>query len=154
MQMVFLGGTAGNPADPAYNRWREDRVIPVLCAVGIPADCLFNPVVTDWNSEAQRREDEIKSDPNTFMLYVITNPRTSGSEVSAYSLVELVIALYDEPKRTVVAFDTSELSPNTAKALTKAISDLRKRFPSAPIFDSIEDATSWLAGRLLIPKVG
>lgn len=148
MQRVFLGGTAGNPADPAYNRWREDRVIPALCAAGIPADCLFNPVVTDWNSEAQRREDEIKSDPNTFMLYVITNPRTSGSEVSAYSLVELVMALYDEPKRTVVAFDTSELSPNTAKAITKAMNDLCRRFPSAPIFDSIEDATGWLAGRL------
>ena len=149
MQRVFLGGTAGSPADPAYNRWREDRVIPALCAAGIPTDYLFNPVVTDWNSEAQRREDEIKSDPNTFMLYVITNPRTSGSEVSAYSLVELVMALYDEPGRTVVAFDTSELSPNMAKAITKAMNDLCRRFPSAPIFDSIEDATDWLAGRLV-----
>jgi hypothetical protein len=32
------------------------------------------------------------------------------------------------------------------------MSDLRKRFPSAPIFDSIEDAIGWLADCLLILK--
>lgn len=149
MQRIFLGGTAGNPTSPTYNRWREERVIPALLAAGVQDNAFFNPVVTDWNDEAQRKEDEIKGDPNTLLLYVIANPRSPNNEVSAYSLAESIMALYDNPHRTVVAFDTSELSSHVAKAMVKVIKDLHRRFPSAPIFDSIEAATNWLANRLL-----
>ncbi len=148
-QRVFLGGTSGKPSMSWYNRWREDKVIPALLAAGISANLLFNPVVTDWSDEAQCREDEIKNDSDTIMLYFICNPHTSGNETSGYSLVELTMALYDHPQRTVVAFDTSEMSPDVAKAMNKAMNDLRRRFPSAPIFDSIETVTNWLADHLL-----
>ncbi len=139
--LVFLGGTVGE------NHWREEQVIPALLGQGIPAAWLFNPVVADWNEQAQRREDAAKR-AATYLLFVIANPGTPGNEVSAYSLVETVMALYDQPERVVVALDATRLSPPVAKAMRKAFADLSARFPQAPIFAEIGEATSFLASRL------
>lgn len=139
--LVFLGGTAGN------NHWREERVIPELLARGISEKALFNPIVSDWNEEAQAKEDEVKRTAD-YMLFVISNPLTPGNEVSAYSLVEAVMALYDDPNRTVVALDTTGMSPHVTRAMVKAFKDLRRRFPGAPIFDSLDEAINWLARHL------
>jgi hypothetical protein len=140
---VFLGGTAGD------NHWREEVVIPQLKARGVPEGLLFNPIVSDWNEEVQAREDEVKRTAR-YMLFVISNPMTPGNEVSAYSLIEAVMALYDDYSRTVVALDTTGMSPHVVKAMKKGFKDLRNRFPDAPIFDDITSAVSWLAYKLLI----
>ncbi len=47
-KLVFLGGTSGN------NNWR-DHFISILVSKGIKEEILFNPVVKDWNEEAQAR---------------------------------------------------------------------------------------------------
>lgn len=150
-QRIFLGGTSGKISSPSYNRWREDKFIPMLVAKGIEKEYLFNPVVENWTDEVQRLEDAIKDDPETIMFYFISNPRTPGNEVSNYSLVELTMALYDNPRRTVAVFDVSENSPDIAKAIRKIISDLKQRFPHGFIFDSLEEAAIWLAEHFCKP---
>ncbi len=143
MHQVFLGGTCGS------NPWREQLVIPGLLARGIPAQALFNPVVAQWDAQAQAREDEAKRTA-TYQLYVIANPdpQAQTANLSAYSLVELVMALYDAPERTVVVFATTGMADHTAKAIRKAAQDLYERFPSAPIFTDYTDAVEWLAAHL------
>jgi hypothetical protein len=143
-KQVFLGGTCGS------NNWREEVVIPALRKRGVPEDALFNPVVEHWTDEARRREDEVKATAD-YQLYVIASPDpTSGTaNVSAYSLVELVMSLYDAPERTVAMFDTSGMPKHTAKGMLKTYTDLCSRFPQGTIFKDDYDALAdWLADRL------
>ena len=60
---VFLGGTCNG------SKWR-DQLIPLL-----KID-YFNPVVKDWNEEAQAEEERQKAESD-FCLYVIT-PKMTG----------------------------------------------------------------------------
>jgi len=140
---LFLGGTCGE------NQWREDIVIPGLVSRGVDPALIFNPVVDDWNEEAQAREDELKR-TTRYMLYVIASPNPDGvsANVSAYSLVELIMSLYDAPRRTVALFDTTGMAPHAAKAIKKSMQDLRQRFPHAPIFSEYTALLDWLAGEL------
>jgi hypothetical protein len=134
---VFLGGTVGT------NTWR-DEVIPELMRRGIPAEVLYEPPVDDWTEEIQAREDAAKRQAS-YQLYVIARPGGSSDAVSAYSLVEAVMGLYDRPGQTVVAFDTSGMTGHALKAMRKIIRDLQDRFPDAPIFDNNRGAAiDWL----------
>jgi hypothetical protein len=45
--------------------------------------------------------------------------------------------------------DTSGMPSHTAKAMTKAIDDLRKRFPSASIFEDYISAVEYLEQKLI-----
>ncbi|HEX6537537.1 MAG TPA: nucleoside 2-deoxyribosyltransferase domain-containing protein [Gemmatimonadaceae bacterium] len=137
--MIFLGGTCGD------NDWRRERAIPLLRELGVPASEIFDPVVDDWDEAAQAREDAAKRDAR-FVLFYIGNPRAHDSEVSAYSLVEAVMALYDQPARAVVVFGPEEFSPGTAKHLRKCEMDLRRRFPEGAIFASLDHALRAIAG--------
>jgi hypothetical protein len=141
---VYLGGTVG------VNDWR-DRVTASLAAQGVDVGLFFNPVVGDWNQEAQTREDRVKATA-PHLVYVIGNPGTPGNEVSAYSLVELVLALVDDrdqgTRRTVAVFDTTGMSDHVTRAITKTVRDLKQRFPDAAILDSIDELIDWLAARL------
>lgn len=141
--MIFLGGTVG------ANNWRTEIVIPSLIERGIPAKTLFNPVVEHWDKQAQEREDEAKRVAD-YLFYVLASPDPYGhtSNVSAYSLVEVTMHLYDELERTVVVLDTAGMPKHTAKAMAKAISDLRKRFPGASIFDDYKSAIDYLTLKL------
>jgi len=143
--VVFLGGTVGT------NNWRDD-LITAVTARGVNPAQLFNPVVDDWNDEAQRREDEIKTTAR-YVLFYIALPGTAGNEVSIYSLVELVLALMDDRDtgrdRTVAAFNTEGMSPHVAKHINKAVHDLRARFPHAAILDTRRDLEDWLVERLV-----
>jgi hypothetical protein len=145
--MIFLGGTVG------ANNWRTEIVIPSLIERGVPAETLFNPVVEHWDKQAQEREDEAKRVAD-YLLYVLASPDPHGhtSNVSAYSLVEATMHLYDALDRTVVVLDTAGMPRHTAKAMTKAVSDLRKRFPDAPIFDDYKHAIEYLALKLTEQK--
>lgn len=142
--IVFLGGTCGD------NHWREEIVIPGLVQRGIDPSRLFNPVVEHWDEEAQKREDETKRSAH-YMLYVIASPDPQHAEinnVSAYSLVELVMALYDAPDRTVALFDTTGMAGHVVKAINKSVKDLQARFPQAPVFTDYTELVDWLAERL------
>lgn len=141
---IFLGGTCGD------NHWRENIVIPGLLERGIASEQMFNPVVEHWDEAAQQREDQAKAHA-AYQLYVIASPDPSAPDVanvSAYSLVEATMSLYDASQRTVVLVDTTGMDRHTAKAITKAAMDWRKRFPAAPIFIEYPVLIEWLANEL------
>lgn len=140
-KLVFLGGTAAN------NNWR-DGFIQTLVARGVPHGCIFNPVVKDWNEEAQRREEKAKVVASHTVFY-ISDPKQDGNPLSAYSMVEATMALYDMPERSVVVFDTEGMSGHPLKAMNQTLKVLRKRFPKANIFNTAENALDWLSYNLL-----
>lgn len=141
MRIVFLGGTAAN------NPWRE-YLIADLRMRGVDPDLLFNPVVADWNEAAQAREEEAKASAS-FHLYYIADPMQPGNPLSAYSMVEATMELYDRPETAVVVFDTVGMDGHPLKAMNQCAKVLRRRFPNANIFSSREEAEDWLVGQLL-----
>ncbi len=84
---VFLGGTCNESV------WREE-LMGMLCADVNP----FNPVVDDWNVEAQANEDWHKANDD-FCLYVLT-PEMAG----VYSIFEVADDSNKRPQRTVCCF--------------------------------------------------
>ena len=82
MMEVFLGGTCNG------STWREE-LIPKL-----KID-YFNPVVEDWNEEAQRKEIE-KRETCDFCLYVITKEMKG-----VYSIAEVVDDSNKRPEKTI-----------------------------------------------------
>lgn len=137
---VFLGGTCGE------NNWREN-FIEKLTKMGVDKHKLFNPIVSNWDEEAQKKEDQAKEE-SKYLLFYIANPNTKGNEVSAYSLIELTMNLYDNPDSTIAVLDDSELSPDVSKALNKGFRDLKKRFPKSNIFSNIDEAMIFLSKSL------
>lgn len=140
-KFVFLGGTAAN------NNWR-DGLIEALVSRGVSPDVLFNPVVKDWNEEVQRREETAKTEASHLVFY-IADPKQEGNPLSAYSMVEATMALYDKPERTVVVFDTDGMSGHPLKAMNQTLKVLKTRFPGANIFGTRQDVINWLAFQLL-----
>ena len=139
-KLVFLGGTCGN------NTWR-DGLIERLIGRGVPTETLFNPVVADWNQEAQQREDEAKKNA-TFNLFYLGDPQQAENRVSFYSLLEATMGLYDAPTRTIVVFDTSGMPKPAEKSNIKACQDLQKRFSGALIFGTLAEDEDWLGTNL------
>lgn len=141
MSTVFLGGTVGN------STWREDLVID-LGTRGVDASGLFNPVVADWNEEAQANEERHKVEDD-HLLFFLSNPEQQGNPLSTYSLVEATMALYDRPDRTVVCFDHEAIEGEQfQKALKQSERVLRARFPEANILSSYDDLVDWLVSIL------
>jgi len=87
---VFLGGTCNN------SKWRE-KLVPVLVEEGIP---FFDPVVKDWNEEAQKREDLEKADPMNIKLFYITKEMTG-----VFSIAEAVDCSNKDPLKTIFVFE-------------------------------------------------
>lgn len=137
---VFLGGTCGD------NNWRE-TFTKDLASKGVDKKKIFNPIVENWDEEAQRKEDLAKEE-SKFLLFYIANPKTKGNEVSGYSLIELTMGLYDFPETTIGVLCTDGLSPAVSKALTKGFKDLKKRFPKGHIFFDRESALQFLSEKL------
>ena len=128
---VFMGGTCGD------SKWR-DRLVPQLTE---QVDA-FNPVVADWNEEAQKREDAHKANDD-INLYVIT-PATD----STYSFAEIAFSAVEQHDRTVVCFldeDNGKTNePHKAKAVKKLTKDLVAR--DVPVFSSLEELAEFLNG--------
>lgn len=146
---VFLGGTCGS------NHWREEIVIPGLLERGVALEQIFNPVVERWDETAQANEDASKASPDHLLLFVLASPDPATpdvTQVSGYSLVEAVMALYDAPSRTIVLFDTTSQARKAAKGMRKAAQDLRLRFPDAPIFTDDFGATIECVAARLQPE--
>ena len=83
LPMVFLGGTCNE------STWR-DKIIPLLKIN------YFNPVVDDWNEEAQKLE-ELKKANADIRAYCIT-PLMTG----VYSIAEVVDDSNKYPEKTVL----------------------------------------------------
>jgi len=142
-KQVFLGGTCGN------NKWRKEKFIPELMKKGVSSDKFFDPVVADWTPACMAAEDEAKKE-SQYMLYYISDPKQEGNTLSAYSLVEAIMGLYDDPDRTVVVIDTTYLPEkhHSMKALSKTLKDLKTRFPKGMILDDLDAVIDWFGKKL------
>jgi len=127
---VFLGGTT-NESD-----WR-DILIPKL-----EID-YFNPVVKDWDEEAQKKEIE-KRESCDFVLYVIT-PKMMG----VYSIAEVVDDSNKRPKKTLFCVlekdDDKEFNKHQMKSLGMTKKMVREN--GAIVFDSLEAIADFLNNR-------
>lgn len=136
-KLVFLGGTCGN------NLWRTG-FIAALVARGVSPDVFFDPVVKVWNEEARIVEEDAKKNAS-YLVFYIADPKDQNLPISIFSLVEATMALYDQPDRTIVVFDAEGMSGHALKVMNASLKALKKRFPDAPLFSSIEEAKKWLA---------
>ena len=124
---VFLGGTCND------SQWRE-QLIPLL-------KCdYFNPVVKDWNEEAQKEEIE-KRETCDYVLYVIT-PKMTG----VYTIAEVVDDSYKRPEKTLFCIitndDNNEFTEHQLKSL-KMVKNL-VRANLARTFETLEDVAGFL----------
>lgn len=102
MKRVFLGGTCND------STWRG-YLIPILEKEGIP---YFNPVVEDWTPECQAKEDEVKADPETVCLFVITCEMKG-----AFSVAEVVDMSNKAPGRIVFLLEEDGFDSPQLKSL-------------------------------------
>lgn len=102
MKKVFLGGTTNN------SNWRDTLTKKLKIDY-------FNPVVKDWNEEAQKEEIKQRKECD-YVLYVIT-PKMEG----VYSIAEVVDDSNKRPEKTVFAYiledDGKEFSKHQIKSL-------------------------------------
>lgn len=142
MKTLFLGGTAGN------NHWRKGFK-DSLITFGIAPEALLDFQVEDWNEEV-RKEEDLAKEKADYVLYYIANPNQRGKMLSHYSIVEAVMALYDRGDTTVLIFDTNDMKNDQLKIIKKIGTELRKRFPDAAIFNTLDEALDWLKPKLVL----
>lgn len=129
MKTVFLGGTCAN------SLWR-DALIPKLNA-NITA---FNPVVPNWNAEAQKREDAERAS-NDYVLYCIT----PASE-SIYSAAEVVEDSNKRPERTLLVVIHEDLGQSFSAHQVKAWTKIGKLVTAngARVLSSLDEVAEFL----------
>ena len=115
---VFLGGTCNN------STWRE-KLIPML---EIP---FYNPVVEDWNEEAQA-EEKLQKEICGYQLFVITSEMTG-----VFSIAEVIDSVHKNPNGTFLCILDKGFSKSQKKSL-KAVSDLVEE-RGGYIFNSLKD---------------
>jgi hypothetical protein len=124
---VFLGGTING------SKWR-DELIPKL-----KID-YFNPVVDDWDEDAQLREEQEK-ESSDFLLFVIT-PFMKG----VFSIAEVVDASNKTPEKTVFCIlesDEGKIWGDFEKKSLTAVEKLVKA-NGANVFNSLDEIASFL----------
>ena len=130
MVSVFLGGTCNN------STWRDD----LLKMIDTDKVSAFNPVVDDWNEEAQMREDYHKANDD-FCLYVLT-PEMTG----IYSIFEVADDSNKRPEKTMfcVLDERNGLTFDATikKNFVKIKKDLIKN--GATVFNSLEEIAYFL----------
>lgn len=136
---VFLGGTCNG------SLWRAELIKKLTCE-------FFDPVVDDWNEEAQLEEDKQKRDC-THNLFVIT-PKMTGvfaiAEVVEWAVKSWAVHWkFDGPYPCKVMFclltdfeHDSEFSDSQLKSL-QAVKDLLIRY-NANIYHSLDDVADYL----------
>jgi hypothetical protein len=124
---VFLGGTCNN------STWRE-RLIKDL---KVP---YFNPVVDDWNEEAQKKELE-ERETAKFVLYVIT-PLMKG----VYSIAEVIDDSNKRPKTTLFCVLEEDDDKNFDKSEMKSLNQVKEMVKKngGRVFDSLKDISEFL----------
>ncbi|MFA6446384.1 MAG: hypothetical protein WCW14_04025 [Candidatus Paceibacterota bacterium] len=141
MKKVFLGGTCGN------NNWRE-QFITELTLRGVSIEQIVNPVVSVWNEEVKKKEEETKKEVS-HMFFYLADPKQEENHLSAYSMVEATMATYDKLSTTAVVFDMYDMSGDPLTAMTQAMTVIKERFPQAKIFTDRASAIDWLVKELL-----
>ena len=140
---AFLGGTCGN------NLWRK-RLLLQLAARGVDTRGFFDPRVVpgawDWNIE--RLEDQVRriSDSEFYYIGDPMEKRAINDQISPYSVVEALFALYTDLERAVICFDYSEWEGESLQTMTKFEADIRRDFPMAKIFSTLANAEDWIVG--------
>lgn len=126
---VFLGGTCNG------STWREE-FLPKLC-MRIKA---FNPVVDDWNEEAQANEDWHKANDD-YCLYVLT-PEMAG----LYSIFEVADDSNKRPEKTICCFIRSrngrEFDARTWRGIEKMKRDLVRN--GATVCEDLDQVAAFL----------
>ena len=132
MTSIFLGGTCNG------STWR-DELIPMLDQENTSA---FNPVVLDWNEEAQKVEDYHKENDD-YTLYVLT-PEMTG----VYSIFEVAMDSFKRPGRVVCCIleerNGKTFEGQIVKNMKKIKKDLIKN--GTLVFDSLEEVASFFNG--------
>lgn len=124
---VFLGGTCNE------STWR-DQLIPMLKIN------FFNPVVKDWNEEAQQLEIE-KRETCDYVLYVIT-PKMTG----VYSIAEATFDACIRPKKTIFCVLNKDADLEFDKHQLKSL-DMTKKLiekAGATVLDNLKDIAIFL----------
>ena len=104
-KVVGLFGTCG------ASKWREDVVIPILEKAGV---AYFNPVVAEWNDEAQR--NEVDHSANDQVVVMAITGETSG--IASMAELGWQVATAESRGQSVVIF--LEDMPNDLKDETGA----------------------------------
>ncbi len=127
MKKVFLGGTTNN------SNWRG------LLIKKLKID-YFNPVVKDWNEEAQKEEFKQRKNCD-YVLYVIT-PKMEG----VYSIAEAVDDSNKRPKKTIFAYLLEDDGKNFLKHQIKSLDMVGKMVEEngAKWFKSLEEISDYL----------
>ena len=112
MNTIFLGGTCNG------STWR-DELIPMLDTERVSA---FNPVVENWNEEAQKVEDYHKANDD-YCLYVIT-PEMKG----IYSVFELAMMSAKEPNKVIAGILTERNGQTFDPFVLKNFEKIKKWF--------------------------
>lgn len=145
-------GTCGNPADPEYESWRRNFLLPILDQHGV-ADRVFNPEVDEWSPT--RAPIEAIHMARDEVLTVAVTDRT-GSHAS---IMEAGFAAYGGVLRgqdVIVSIDDNENVPEEtriARMLAKTVlAATEKRYPFFRQVDSL-DILAHLAGTNLTEKI-
>lgn len=124
---VFLGGTCNE------STWREELIEKLK----VP---YFNPVVEDWNEEAQKREIE-ERETAKFVLYVIT-PLMTG----VYSIAEVVDDSNKRPESTLFCVLEKDGKKEFEKFQMKSLNQVKKLVEKngSKVFGSLEEIADFL----------
>ena len=125
---IFLGGTCNG------SKWRN-KFILMLDNRFDP----FDPVVDDWNEDAQREEEYHKANDN-YLVFCIT-PKMTGF----FSIAEMIDNMHIRPRTTVVCFldkdDNSEFTIPQSKSIDATIKLLQSY--GVAVFTSLEDMAEY-----------
>lgn len=130
MISVFLGGTCNQ------STWR-DELLTMLDQDKVKA---FNPVVDDWNEEAQINEDWHKANDD-FCLYVLT-PEMTG----IYSIFEVADDSNKRPDRTIFCVLPERNGKTFSIGLQKNFLKIKKDLirNGAKVCESLEEIAMFL----------
>jgi hypothetical protein len=125
---IFLGGTCNE------STWRSKIEAEVKNIK------LFNPVVDDWNEEAQKREIEARK-TCTACLYVIT-PKMTG----VYSIAEVVDDSNKQPWKTMFCWLEKDGDNEFDKHQRKSLMQVEKMVSEngARTFDDLDEVIKFL----------
>ena len=130
MLRVFMGGTCNG------SKWRE-------LFKGIEGIEWFDPVVPDWNEEAQENELRHRA-VDDILLYVIT-PKMTG----VYSIAEVVDDSNKQPGRVVFSYtdidEDSVFDNHSLKSLKAVANMIQKNGATYVPFDELE---SWFKSKV------
>ncbi len=133
MKRVFLGGTSNE------TMWRNKMMI-YLHDVGLG---YFNPVVDDWDDEAQSNELRERKECD-FCLYTIT-PKMTGT----YSIAEVVDDSNKRPNKTVMVILRDDDQHRFTDSQWKSLNAVARMIKSngGKVFDTLHSAAIAMAGK-------